>query len=412
VSSAPVTCGILCAPRAERSNGSETDSDAQFLVIHHKIMEILSFVVSVYLLASATFSEGFRTKPYATCSNAKHFLYLNRWSNCYNAKPTGCFLSVFDRRNIDTEIGVRDTASISRNHQTWEKVEKVPLEYKVMQGDLQVPRRFAIPRDDDKWTADPWGIKLGFKAHKIRYNDAYSGHETELDEIKTQRGYDRWKKVEKALIQYKEMEGDLLVPAKFSIPSDDERWPADLWGMKLGSVVNNIRNNNACSDYKDELVQMGFDFERQRRGWKKVEKALLKYRELQGDLLVPFKFAIPSDDDRWPADLWGMKLGSVVHTIRNNNAYADHEAELVQVGFDFERQRRGWKKVEKALLKYKELQGDLLVPQRFAIPSDDDRWPADLWGMKLGSVVHTIRNRNDYSDHKAELVQMGFDFNF
>jgi hypothetical protein len=67
-------------------------------------------------------------------------------------------------------------------------------------------------------------------------------------------------------------------------------------------------------------------------------------------------------------------------------------------------------KVKKALLWYKEMKGDLLVPRRFAIPYDDERWSSDLWGIKLGFVVHNIRSDHAYVDHRAELVKMGLRF--
>jgi hypothetical protein len=42
-----------------------------------------------------------------------------------------------------------------------------------------------------------------------------------------------------------------------------------------------------------------------------------------------------------------------------------------------------------ALITYKEIKGDLLVPSRF-VPSDNDAWPEQLRGMKLGITVDGI----------------------
>jgi hypothetical protein len=54
--------------------------------------------------------------------------------------------------------------------------------------------------------------------------------------------------------------------------------------------------------------------------------------------------------------------------------------------------------------------GDLLVPKAFTIPKDDASWAKDLWGVKLGKKVNSIRIRNAYSDYMQELDDMGFDF--
>ena len=82
----------------------------------------------------------------------------------------------------------------------------------------------------------------------------------------------RWNKIEKALQIYKSRHGDLLVPLKFVIEGGDESWPEELWGIRLGSVVIQIRSQNYYSAHKDDLMEMGFDYLSQRRtyGWAKV----------------------------------------------------------------------------------------------------------------------------------------------
>jgi hypothetical protein len=68
-----------------------------------------------------------------------------------------------------------------------------------------------------------------------------------------------------------------------------------------------------------------------------------------------------------------MKLGNAVNNIRGINSYADHKAELELMGFEFAPQnyKYRWDKVKLALLTYKELNGDLLVPTSFVVPEDD-----------------------------------------
>jgi hypothetical protein len=52
------------------------------------------------------------------------------------------------------------------------------------------------------------------------------------------------------------------VPKSFVITQDDE-WEADLWGITLGNAVQLIRNKNTYKQYRPELEEMGFDFDRQ-----------------------------------------------------------------------------------------------------------------------------------------------------
>lgn len=44
----------------------------------------------------------------------------------------------------------------------------------------------------------------------------------------------------------------------------------------------------------------------------------------------------------------------------------------------------GFDVVLTALLRYKELHGDLIISQRFTVPSDTPEWPQAVWNMKLG----------------------------
>ena len=116
---------------------------------------------------------------------------------------------------------------------------------------------------------------------------------------------DRRDLVKRALLAYKDMFGNLLVPAKFTIPESDALWERDLWGMKLGTAVNNIRNSNNYAELRPELEEMGFDYDPQPigYGWDLVKRALQAYERITGNLLVPFSFTIPEGDASWDPDM-------------------------------------------------------------------------------------------------------------
>ncbi len=60
-----------------------------------------------------------------------------------------------------------------------------------------------------------------------------------------------------------------------------------------------------------------------------------------------------------------------------------------------------------ALDAYKAVHGNLLVPYKFVIPEGDVRFPVETWGMKLGFNVNNIRHRDDYSEHRVKLEELG-----
>ena len=59
---------------------------------------------------------------------------------------------------------------------------------------------------------------------------------------------------------------------------------------------------------------------------------------------------------------------------------------------------------------YKEIHGDLLIKRDFLVPENDDRYPKEAHGLKLGHRVHNIRYRGDYPEHREQLEALGIVF--
>lgn len=80
--------------------------------------------------------------------------------------------------------------------------------------------------------------------------------------------------------------------------------------------------------------------------------------------------------------------------------YLIYSSFLASGRFEFDR-------VKQAMLKFMEINGPVLVIQRFVIPSDNLEWPEELWGMKLGIVIKNIKYGNAYKDKLDELISLG-----
>jgi acyl carrier protein phosphodiesterase len=223
--------------------------------------------------------------------------------------------------------------------------------------------------------------------------------------------------VHAALQAYKEVHGDLQVPYRFVVPSEVP-WPEEAWGMKLGNRVDGIRSQeNHVKHHPErraELDALGFVWDDLERRWEEMHAALLAYHEVHGDLEVPQAFVVPSEAP-WPEEAWGMKLGKRVNKIRNQEHFVkDHperRAELDALGFVWDDLERRWEKVHAALLAFKEVHGDLEVPQAFVVPSEAP-WPEEAWGVPLGYRVSGIRSADEHVKHhperRAELDALGF----
>jgi hypothetical protein len=66
----------------------------------------------------------------------------------------------------------------------------------------------------------------------------------------------------RALVHYRTLFGDMRIPQSFVVPPSEE-WGEEFWGLKLGRVVDLIRNNGGHEDKRDELLAAGFIYDKQ-----------------------------------------------------------------------------------------------------------------------------------------------------
>ena len=215
-----------------------------------------------------------------------------------------------------------------------------------------------------------------------------------------------------ALLEYRRLYLHLLVPLKFVVPNNSDVWPECAWGLRLGLIVSKIRKGVYYKSRRIELENMGFDYSpRNTSKYRTLKVALLRYKELHGDMLVPSKFKVPDESTVWPASVLGFRLGKCVSGIRGGDIYASRRDELESIGFDYTCSNdRSYQSLKVALLRYKELHGDMLVPRGFKVPDESTVWPASVLGLRLGKSVSHIRAGNSYVSRRDELESMGFDY--
>ena len=272
------------------------------------------------------------------------------------------------------------------------------VRYRELYGNQQVPGRFEVPDNSDDWPRETWKLKLGNFVANVRSRRSYSfligelqdiGFDFEVPNPYNKYGYDL---VKRALLHYKTLNGNVLVHALFVVPSIPE-WPCVMWGMKLGFISNNIRRGSSYADKRDDLVAIGFNFKSQHKyGYKLVREALVKYKELHGHINVPSRFMTPINHPKWPPNLSGIKLGTVVHDIRRGS-YSDEREDLLSLGFKYAiRKSYDYECVRIAVYKYRELHhGHTKISCVYNIPENDPWYPEETWGMCLGSYAQRIR---------------------
>jgi hypothetical protein len=296
----------------------------------------------------------------------------------------------------------------------YKSVRAALLKYRDLNGNMLVPRKFVVPADDT-WPKEMWNVKMGTIVNNIRAGSSCSKNRVDLESIgfafNPQVQLYRYETIRAALLKYKDLKGDMLVPQKFVVAADDT-WPKEMSGMKLGTIAMIIRRGDSYLKKRADLESIGFDFnpQRQKFRYEAIRAALLMYKDLSVNMLVPYGFVVPADD-AWPKEMWDIKLGTIVNNIRAGSSCSKKRLDLESIGFDFNPQVYRYETIRAALLKYMDLNGDMLVLYRFVVPADEITWPKEMWGMKLGRVAISIRRGDSWSKKRADLESIGFDFN-
>lgn len=206
--------------------------------------------------------------------------------------------------------------------------------------------------------------------------------------------------------------------------------------MKLGMRVAAIRSTGKYiqSDPKrrQSLEKLGFVWRMRQasQGFDTAEgvtfdqfySALQWYDKLYPDdkLDVPNEFVVPNEGP-WPESIRGLPLGMVKSSKLKDKKFlkSDPESEekLAALGLSIKQKKipandARFQKVLDGLLRYKEMNGDLLVPQPFVIPEDSPDWPEETWGLRLGARVNAIRSQGTFVKSDPDKRQMLNDIGF
>jgi len=312
--------------------------------------------------------------------------------------------------------------------------------YKQAYGDMDISSKFDVPAENP-WPSHLHGLRLGKRLEKLLSSPQFfQNHADKVQELRkagfepnVNTLFDDWAMIITSLRVYKDLYGELRVPSKFVVP-DDNAWPRLTRNLKLGVRVAAMRSaGRYVKDHperKAELDELGFEWRlrevthKQQVGEEKFEQifaALVCYKQhVSDELNVPNDYIVPSTLP-WPEETWGLDLGGAVQVIRDKETFTyrhtEREDRLNQIGFPWEEAgkllyaKRRFEIIYSALITYKELYGDLFVPQAFVIPSTEP-WPELSWGLKLGARVNAIRSQGTLVANSPErrdlLDKLGF----
>jgi hypothetical protein len=292
--------------------------------------------------------------------------------------------------------------------------------FKKVFGDYDIPVKFEVPATNP-WPSHLHGLRLGRRLEKLlSSDDFFSAYPEKVKEL-SKLGFnpsieslvDDWRVIHDAMKVYKTLYGNLRVASKYEVP-DEPGWPRYCRSVKLGVRVAAIRSaGRYVKDHpkrKQDLDDLGFEWRLRDSSnkhpvvddlFEQVYEALVCYkREVDEELNVPTDFIVPSSDP-WPESTRGLTLGVHVQSVRAKDklvyGHEERERRLNELGFQWEEtgrtvfSKKRFDIVYTALKAYKEVYGNLIVPQAFVVPTDDEFWPEEARGLKLGARVNAIR---------------------
>jgi hypothetical protein len=315
----------------------------------------------------------------------------------------------------------------------WNAVMAAFQMYKAAYGDLRVPSRFVVP-SMSPWPREAWDMKLGVRVAAIRATGRFVEDHPDRRQWLDDMGF-LWR---------------LRAQRKQSASGTLTTTPTTTF-----SVSTNL-NNSTSPLPKQSLLQYymdGITFDQ-------VYHALATYKHIYCSsstaittteclTAIPNSFTIPNVDP-WPEITRGMPLGKNLPFILSEAYWGTipgAKEALLKLGLDLNKHAASssaiggpsttttttsgtasmsssssstsasdirYQNVYRALQIYKDIHGDLLVPQPFVVPSheQEERWPPELEGLRLGARVNAIRSQGTFvhsnPQRKQQLEELGF----
>jgi hypothetical protein len=304
----------------------------------------------------------------------------------------------------DGDNGDDDDDDEANDGEEWTAVLAAFKMYKAAYGDLKVPQRFIVP-NMAPWPAAAWGIKLGRTVAAIRQTGKLVNgtHQTVRREILQDMGFvwsvrmpraavDIVQPVNRETVQqawfavkaYKELvqpnQKPLSIPSNFVVPNVDP-WPDVVRGLPLGPQLAAMQSVLE----QDAKLQERF--------------AALGYYVVDPNVVAEAKAQAAQAKE---TNTWGSSSSSADAPVMTAAAG----------GRTISASEARFQKVYSALVTYKKIYGDLLVPQPFVVPDQSSDWPKESWGLRLGARVNAIRSQGTFVNNNPERRTMLDDIEF
>lgn len=127
---------------------------------------------------------------------------------------------------------------------------------------FRIPFSFVVPAQSAHYPVHLWGYTLGEHYNSVVHASAFAAHRVELEKMGLslkQRNEERFVQILEAARCYRTLHPTAkTVPKHYIVPMDSPDFPPEVWGMKLGSIMKNIRCLGHFRQHHEDLAEMGF----------------------------------------------------------------------------------------------------------------------------------------------------------
>ncbi|OQR86693.1 hypothetical protein ACHHYP_10237 [Achlya hypogyna] len=270
---------------------------------------------------------------------------------------------------------------------------------------------FSVPAEEP-WPAAIRGREINFSFFRMAHRRGLLAPQVvaEMNAIKFvwEPYVHKWTLTLDALKTYGALHRDLLVPAKYIVPSSAP-FARDVWGLKLGFVVDNLRRKPVLRDgLREQLDAIGFVWDHHDLRQQLKISAIQHFYALHGHTTIHQSFVVPADES-WPSQFHGLHLGQYIDYLRRcrNSVSPQVRQMLAPTSFEWDPRAAAWQAKLQAVDVYRALHGHANIPFSFVVPEDDTAWPTATWGQQLGKAVRMQTRPDRVAALEARGVPLG-----
>ncbi|OQR97423.1 hypothetical protein THRCLA_06965 [Thraustotheca clavata] len=314
--------------------------------------------------------------------------------------------------------------------------------YHSFYGNCITPKTFVVPLQGGFWSAYSRGLLLCEAIHLLELH-AYQLSPSQLSQIQSLgilKNIPSWLNTLAMFKMYKQLYGNVDIPFNFIVPATNS-WKKAWQGISLGIIAWKIWLYQCLllPVQQEELKAIYFTFNTITT-WTQILAAAKLFMDKYDHDSIPLSFTVPSNDLKWPNEMWGMELGryyssfllfekchqmsptpeklygfalgKVVESLHKEVLNDDEIAALNDVGIVWNVEvHEIWSDLLNVLTTWRRQFSNFPIND-YTILHENPIWPKHFWKVPLGQYLLQLQALVDFSRpyYRELLIDVGFDF--